>query len=1195
MSTSDTPRDDEAAVPAEWSPGDVILGLYEVKGILGEGGMGRVYRVHHRGWDVDLAVKSPRAEVLAAGGTDAFVREAEAWADLGLHPHTVSCYYVRTLGGIPRVFAECVEGGSLHDWIRDRRLYEGGPDKALARTLDVAIQFAWGLDYAHERGLVHQDVKPHNVMMTPDASAKVTDFGLANARGGDRTTSSQVPGGTLLVSSGGMTPAYCSPEQAARERLTRRTDVWSWAVSVLEMFTGEVTWRSGLAAPSVLEAYLDVPAEEPGLARMPAQVADLLRACFASDPNERPRTMADVASRLREIHTNVLGEPHAREASHAAPDTADSLNNRALSLLDLGRGDKAEALWAAALRLHSDHPESTYNRGVVRWRTADGDDAALLRHLRMAERGDWLTLYAQALVHLERADAQGALDALARVPEEEKGHPELLSAAAAARTALTDSGRLLRTFEGHTWWVRSVQLSADGRNALSPLKLWDVDTGRCVRTFEGHRIAAWSVHLSADGRRALSGSADQTLRLWDVDTGSCVRTFGGHTGTVLTVRMSADGRHAVSGSEDKTLKLWDVATGSCLRTFEAHTDQVHSVRVSADGRHALSASSDKTLKLWELRTGSCLRTYEGHTGSVRAVDLTADGRHALSGGGDSSLKLWEVDTGRCLRTFAGHTDSVLAVHFSADGRHAVSGSADKSLKLWEVDTGRCLRTFEGHTGLVLSVHLSEDGGHALSGSADQTLKLWEVAPCRDASPSPLLLTRVISSEAALRTQGIYQAEIKFARSALISGEAVGAAGHVRRARALAGHGFGKEAMEIWGELHGRLPRGELRGAMALRTFEAHAGGVHSVRLGAHGRHALSGGQDNTLMLWELATGRCLRTFEGHADRVLSVDLSADGRHALSGSQDHTLKLWEVATGQCLRTFEKEHTDQAHSVHLSADGRRALSGSQDKSLKLWDVATGHCLRTFEGHTGWVHSIHLSADGRHALSGSLDKTLKLWEVGTGRCLRTFEGHTSWVESVRLSEDGRSALSGSDDHSLKLWEVDTGRCLRTFEGHAGSVRAVDLTADGRHALSGSQDNTLKLWELATGRCLRTFEGHVHGVNSVHLSPDGRHALSGSWDNKLRLWYLDWELEDREPADWDERARPYLETFVRCQALTRKGRAVGTEKDLKRLLTTLGHAGYGWLRPEGVRRKLEELAPSRSSSSKGLIMSAIRRIFRN
>jgi predicted Zn finger-like uncharacterized protein len=127
-----TPESEPADV---WKVGDLILNVYEVRPINGpkndtkhyaEGGMGLVYRVHHRGWDLDLAVKSPKSECFdTEQGKRDFERECKTWIELGLHPNIVSCYYVRRVDGIPRVFAEFVEGGSLEEWIHDGRLYQG--------------------------------------------------------------------------------------------------------------------------------------------------------------------------------------------------------------------------------------------------------------------------------------------------------------------------------------------------------------------------------------------------------------------------------------------------------------------------------------------------------------------------------------------------------------------------------------------------------------------------------------------------------------------------------------------------------------------------------------------------------------------------------------------------------------------------------------------------------------------------------------------------------------------------------------------------------------------------------------------------------------------------------------------------------------------------------------------------------------
>src|SRR5437016_10366398 len=227
----------------DWHSGQITLDDFVVQRVLGEGGMGKVYLVKSRTTGMHFAVK--RAKGLSDRERRNFLAELQTWIDLPGHPNLVPCRFFRTVGDEVLIFAEYVSGGSLKNWIDSRKLYEDGAEKTLERILDTAIQFAWGLQCLHELGLVHQDVKPANVMMDKDAhvavqgvKARVTDYGLARARAAGGEQNASELGGSILVSSGGYTPAYCSPEQVAGGKLGRRTDVWSWGVSVLEMFQG---------------------------------------------------------------------------------------------------------------------------------------------------------------------------------------------------------------------------------------------------------------------------------------------------------------------------------------------------------------------------------------------------------------------------------------------------------------------------------------------------------------------------------------------------------------------------------------------------------------------------------------------------------------------------------------------------------------------------------------------------------------------------------------------------------------------------------------------------------------------------------------------------------------------------------------------------------------------------------------------
>lgn len=633
-----------AKSPNSWNPGDVILDLYKVKNFLGEGGFGKVYQIHHQGWNIDLAVKIPKPEIVAAaGGLDNFEREAETWVNLGLHPHIVSCYYVRRIESNPLVFAEYVAGGSLYDWIYDRRLYAEGRN-ALERILDIAIQFAWGLHYAHEQGLIHQDLKPANVMMTPQGMVKVTDFGLAKAltmaaRRGDRNVDDTL----MTKGSGAMTPTYCSPEQANRETLTRRTDLWSWALSVLTMFTGlnergGVYWPSGSIAAYWLENYLQTDHEDSQLPQMPAPVAELLKRCFQHNPDARPHDMMVVANELKKIHQQVTGEIYLKQQPDPAQNIADNINNRAVSLFDLGKEGEALQLWKEALNIKPQHPEATYNHGLVLWRRKEINDDVLIDNLLEAievNQENWTADYLLSLVFIEQGSYKLAIKTLENVQKHFSSDiEEVQLLLAKAKERLPDSSEQSHFYKDHIVPLGGSQVPDSPLYADSYYTL----------SFDSHAL------LSEEGMPI--ETLNSGLNLWNLETGQCqhISTEERSSNNISCFSLSADNRFIVAGifsgfgkTESSHIKLWETSTGRFLYAFESCTSCVTAICISHDNHYVLSGHRDYTLKLWDLQTGRCLNTF--YSDFIRKEKTYPRGFKSVCLSEDNHLAMAVVNTG----------------------------------------------------------------------------------------------------------------------------------------------------------------------------------------------------------------------------------------------------------------------------------------------------------------------------------------------------------------------------------------------------------------------------------------------------------------------------------------------------------------------------------------------------------------------
>ena len=252
-----------------------------------------------------------------------------------------------------------------------------------------------------------------------------------------------------------------------------------------------------------------------------------------------------------------------------------------------------------------------------------------------------------------------------------------------------------------------------------------------------------------------------------------------------------------------------------------------------------------------------------------------------------------------------------------------------------------------------------------------------------ASTEALAQRKIADNQKQLAVENARKAELRLAEGLVSQGDTMSLAGRFAEARSRYAEAYDKftelnehsttAEVGLWSSYH--------QTASPLLSFTGHSGWATSIAIAPEGRTALSGSDDGTLKLWDLANGKELRTLTGHSKEVTSVAIAPDGRTALSGSLDKTLKLWDLVSGKELRTFTG-HSKEVLSVAIAPDGRTALSGSLDKTLKLWDLASGKELRTLTGHSGWVHGVAITADGRTALSGSHDKTLKLWDLASGK---------------------------------------------------------------------------------------------------------------------------------------------------------------------------------------------------------------------
>ena len=1116
--------------------------VYQIEEGPFRGGMGSVYRVLHREWGTQLAVKQPLPEMLEnKRAIEMFLSECRLWVMLGMHEHIVMCHYVRTLQGVPTVFAEWMPGGDLQTCIASGLLYKksvadeqaesgkragtdeqaepgerAGTDEqaepgeqaetdvltAQKKILDIGIQIAGGMAYAHSRGLIHRDLKPANILFAGDGTAKVTDFGLAVLRGS---------GADAFAGFG--TAAYAAPEQHQKKEIGPAADIWSFGVILLEMFLGERRWKNSLFIPTGLNFWLSQPAVP-----LPEGVRELILRCCDSLPDHRPAGFQQVISALRNCWRNLTGSEYPRKDPGESALIADTWNNRALSYLDLGMQSDAEKCWQKAIKSDPGHMASLYNQSIYRWRTAQIDDLQTLRLLQNACNNEPIRENAELLARFFAE--RGSTEPILRL----RGiyGRDLLS-------EYTD-----RNKNSHVRELGKASFGGKGsekqRKGMSERSQADLCNDVLKDRLQDRRCLIMSKpakSLSVSGSEAVFLFTDRTAELWNYRENKRISLLETGDSRLLDALILPDGTVCACSGEGLTFFSRDGKRKELVPVREGTPDRLF---LCGEGKEILFYAWREDSEGGQKITRNYAIRIDSRTGKRKAklrFDSNGpgfflplqDGRELLI---PTEAGLIRVDParGRVRQTYRPSeipdSEYESRARKPGDNNEVSSGSQGRSENNEKTPAFAC-QGAALHSGVpACSKKPSAEGGgntafHCAAVSPDQKL----VAACAE---DTLWLWNL--QDGRLLT---YFRVGRCRSLAFVRRERPGSYESAHSGPGLSGSG--------------------------LTGIGLSAGGLSDQSRGIRDYYLLSSGQDPEVRLWELPSGRCLRSFAPHRGGVRCLRTVGNEAFLSAGELDGIYyqqiphfeykALWKLCRAEETRRLRQDQDHFRELIYRAAD----LWKKGDKKLALENLYLARSIHGYERNQAYlrlnaamgkslrIHSLqNVWSRGTDRENTRIDRTLRedikdpcrCTDQKSGRALtasfdgdvlirgkdgssRTIRTGRRGVCAAAMSRDGKYSALGFFDGKLIVLENSDGRiCWEKSGGHMATRLCFDPA--GGFLLSGREDGTILVHDPDDGRILKVLTGRKSSVTALIFSEDGQFLRSDTEDGGVRIWQFDY-----------------------------------------------------------------------------------------
>jgi WD40 repeat protein len=947
-----------------------------------------------------------------------------------------------------------------------------------------------------------------------------------------------------------MTPAYCSPEQANGMPLSRKTDIWSWAISVFEMFAGEPPCRyGGQLAPEVFESYLEKGVEEDALPLMPKPLANLLQRCFRRDPTERPRTLREAAEELEGIYGSTCGHVFSLQEPKVVELAAGNLNNQALSLIDLGRISEAEQCWDEGCALDSSAVDPLYNLSLFRIRSQrarrylsrirnwiDGrfaaldqtDGAVIARAHILAELGEFKSAE-RCITRRAGADelsvtGKALLNTIAEIAATPSALPVRNFSVPVAR-----GSEIFIDRNWHRALIRSNRAATE--TADREFQLFDMQAGTMVRRVPSpglfQKIAATRDlrYLSIISRLGSFAEPKRLLTLWEISSGEAIAQC--EWGLESTSHVITDDGRTIFFSEENKIRSVTLDRGRLIFSDVDRIEFPMRLRLFEDAEflvasgyntHEPNKQNPETLLI---ALGSKQNVFSIPTTMGAAV--VCPSKRQLIGARDLVIHIFDIETKTVAFYLAGHTSNIRAMTVSKDESLLASASDDGTVRLWDMDRRSCRKVYEiandeTNSIPVVWVDISPDGQRLLTATAVGDICEWEIPTIERRYHAPWLFSHPMPAEQIAKVETQYESLLASATQHGSAGLHWNCAQAVIRARSLRGKSREPRSIEIWGSLYSKMKKGRLNAMWQLASKKpnndewfSHLSEIFvSDSLG----YFCLAETTRRVLLLSVPDLRTIASF-GRLGRKLHVlDVTRSGTIAMlwgdetdSGHTGVTVAMASLSdtahinTTACNETFFVARFDNT--------GAYLLLGTETGEVRVFDVAANRLVRSFPAHDSCISSLAVSPSGAYLATAPGDSyddaggPARLWNWHTGELVGEIgtQSVNDW-DSLLFSPD--SSMLIFHQQKLGFWSMSD-LTLRHEIDCVGSISWCDIECERISVNSGGETFLL---DLHSGSVIRSFS------LDARFSSECRYAISIERYRQTETvvcYFLDWELKSQ------------------------------------------------------------------------------------